>query len=192
MTSVEAYEEARTFKEFLKEAEANKDLWQAVVERVTLDEESVGRIVGLGGHWRLLVLADDWCGDAVNTVPVIAGLAEEAPNLELRILGREEIPEIMDAHLTRGSRSIPIAILLGEDGRERGWWGPRPRELQEWFENVGRGLDQAERYPRLRRWYAGDRGVTTCREIADLVQCGAEGGEKSYEGTQPCEEVRAA
>lgn len=192
MNSAEAYEEGRTFTEFLEAAEANRNLWRTIVERVALHGESLERIAAVGGRWRLLVLADDWCGDAVNIVPVIAALADASPNLELRILGREEFPEIMDRHLTRGSRSIPVAILIDEHGAERGWWGPRPRALQDWFEEVGRGLDRAERYPRLRRWYAKDRGVSTCKEIADLVWCGARGTGRAYEGTHPCEEVRAA
>lgn len=192
MTSVEAYEQGRTFTEFLEAVEASRDLWRAVAGHVTLHEESVARITDVGGHWRLLVLAEDWCGDAVNIVPVIARLAEAVPNLELRVRGREEAPEVMDAHLTRGARSIPVAILMDENGAERGWWGPRPRELQEWFEKVGRGLAQSERYPQLRRWYARDRGVAICREIADLVWCGAHGTGRRYQGTRPCEGVQAA
>lgn len=192
MTSAEAYEKGRTFSDFLAAAEANKDLWRAITEHVALHDESLKRIAAAGGRWRVLVLADDWCGDAVNIVPVIAGLADASPSLELRILGREEIPEIMDGHLTRGSRSIPVAILIDEHGAERGWWGPRPRELQDWFERVGRGLDKAERYPRLRRWYAKDHGVSTCREIAEMVRCASEGAGKRYEGTGPCEDTEAA
>ncbi len=191
MTSEEAYEKGRPFTEFLEAVEANEDLWRAITERAVLHDESVERIAAVGGRWRLLVLADDWCGDAVNTVPVIARLADACPNLQLRILGREEFPEIMDRHLTGASRSIPVAILIDERGTERGWWGPRPRVLQRWFEDVGRGMDKAERYPRLRRWYARDRGVSTCEEIADLVWCGARGAGR-YEGTHPCEEIRAA
>jgi hypothetical protein len=53
------------------------------------------------------VLSEDWCGDAVNSVPYLARLAELAPNLDLRVLARDENPDLMDAHLTRGSRSIP-------------------------------------------------------------------------------------
>ncbi len=192
MTNVEAWEEGRTFSEFLEAAEANRNLWLAMAGRVVPHQESLERIAAVGGQWKLLVLADDWCGDAVNTVPVIARLAEATPNVELRIVGREEAPDVMDAHLTRGSRSIPVAILLDEDGAERGWWGPRPRELQDWFEKTGRGLDRSERYPRLRRWYARDRGVTTCMEIAALVQCGALGTGEGYRGTEPCEDAQAA
>ena len=38
----------------------------------------------------------------------------------------------MDQYLTNGSRSIPIVIVLDDDFRELGHWGPRPAELQAW------------------------------------------------------------
>jgi len=52
------------------------------------------------------VLVEDWCGDAVNTLPVIGRLAEHASNIELRVVGRDANLDLMDAHLTNGSRSI--------------------------------------------------------------------------------------
>ena len=192
MTYDDSFRQGRTFGAFLDHAHTNTDLWQAVTRRARVDPAALARITAVEGSWRLLVLADDWCGDAVNTVPVIAALADAAPNLELRIVGREEVPEIMDRHLTRGSRSIPVAVLLDGEGHERGWWGPRPRPLQEWFERHGRALEPQERYQELRRWYARDRGVTTCREIAELVWCGARKGSDRYRGTRPCESSRAA
>jgi len=97
-----AFRKGRTFPEFLRSVQANEDLWHSIARRAPLRDEALGRIAGVGGKWRLLVLADDWCGDAVNTLPVIARLVEAAPNLELRIVGREELPGIMDDHLTWG------------------------------------------------------------------------------------------
>ena len=77
----------------------------------------------------LLVIAEDWCGDASNTVPIIAKLADATEGLELRIIRRDEHPSVMDRYLTNGSRSIPVVIALDEDFRELGHWGPRPAEL---------------------------------------------------------------
>jgi hypothetical protein len=181
-----AFERGRTFSEFLAGVEANTDLWQATSRRAPIHPEALARVSAAGGRWRLLVLADDWCGDAVNTLPVIARLAEAAPSLELRILGREHLLEIMDRHLTRGARSIPVVVLLDEAGEERGWWGPRPRVLQDWFDSEGRLLEKLERYREIRRWYARDRGATTSSEIAEMVACGARSDVDGYRGTRPC------
>ena len=99
----------------------------------------------------------------------MAALANDTTNLDLRVLGRDANPDIMNAHLTNGGRSIPIAILYDETWNERGWWGPRPAPLQTWVLAVGRTLVKEEKYREIRSWYAHDRGATTLREIADLI-----------------------
>ncbi len=138
-------------------------------ERVRLPEEVVEAARALPGGWRLVALSEDWCGDAVNTLPVIARLAEEV-GWDLRVLGRDDNPDLMDAHLTNGrSRSIPVVIVYDEDLEEIGWWGPRPGEIQSWVLGEGLSLSSPERYKVIRRWYARDRGRTTLRELIALV-----------------------
>ena len=67
--------------------------------------------------------------------------------------------------MTNGSRSIPIVIALDETFSEVGHWGPRPTELQSWV-MANRGiLPKTELYPKVRQWYARDRGQTTIREV---------------------------
>ena len=88
-----------------------------------------------------------------------------APGMELRILRRDEHPELMDRYLTNGSRSIPIVIALDEDYRELGHWGPRPGVLQAWVMENRPMVPKAELYPQIRKWYARDRGETTLREV---------------------------
>ena len=114
---------------------------------------------------RLLILAEDWCGDASNTVPVLARWVEMTPGLELRILRRDEYPAVMDRYLTNGSRSIPIVIALDPDFQELGHWGPRPTELQAWVMANKDRLPAEEKYKQVRRWYARDHGATTIREV---------------------------
>jgi hypothetical protein len=65
-------------------------------------------------------------------------------------------------------------MVLDEDFREVGWWGPRPRELQDWATSLGLTLAKPDRYRELRRWYAQDRGRTTVEEVVDLM-CAAAG-----------------
>ena len=128
----------------------------------------------LPGAWSLLALSEDWCGDAVNILPVVARLAEALPNVELRVLARDENLDIMDAHLTGGrSRSIPVVILYDEDFRERGWWGPRPSRLQKWVMEEGMRMEPGPRYAETRRFYARDRGRAILAEVLDLIRSAA-------------------
>ena len=71
----------------------------------------------------------------------------------------------MDAHLTDGTRSIPVVMILDEDFHEVAWWGPRPGPLQELFLKEIKPLPPEERFPRVRAWFARDQGRTTLKEI---------------------------
>ena len=154
----------------LASAQRNEDLWAAVARRAVVPSEFVDRVNALGGRWNLLVLSADWCGDAVNTVPVIARLAEQSSSTELRILERDANLDLMDAHLTGTSRSIPAVIALDGDYVERGWWGPRPAALQRWALGEGQALEKSERYKHIRTWYARDHALTTLEEVVTMME----------------------
>jgi hypothetical protein len=164
------WQQAVSFEAFLPTAVDNVDLWHGVYERASPPADLVARAAAVPGTWHLLVLSEDWCGDATNTVPVLARLAEAAPNLSLRVLARDEHPDLMDAHLTGTSRSIPVVILLDGKYVEHGWWGPRPGDLQEWVLGDGKAMEQDDRYREVRKWYARDRGRTTVEEVVALLE----------------------
>ena len=164
------FEEALPFADYLKTVQKNEELWHGVYERAEISEDAAEVAAQIPGTWHLLALSEDWCGDATNIIPVVERLAEASPNLDLRILSRDENPDIMDAHLTGGtSRSIPVIMILDEDYRERAWWGPRPSELQAWVMNEGLQMESGPRYKETRRYYARDKGQTTVREILELI-----------------------
>jgi hypothetical protein len=172
----ERYEAARTFDGFVAAAEANKQLWAATYRLARVPGSFVSRVRALIGRRHLLVLNEDWCGDSVNTLPTIAKLVSLVPEkVDLRVLGRDANPDLMDAHLTGTSRSIPIVMVLDDAYVERGWWGPRPKELQAWALGPGQALEKADRYREIRRWYARDRGLTTLDEIVRLMEGVASG-----------------
>ncbi len=166
----EQYDAAKRFEAFVAEAKDNQELWRAVYRLATIPPHLIERARAIPCTQHLLVLAEDWCGDAWNTVPLAARLAEAAPKLDLRILSRDEHPEVMNAHLTNGARSIPVIMVLDERFHECGWWGPRPRELQEWVLTTGLTLDHRTRYRTIRSWYARDRGRTTLEELVSLLE----------------------
>lgn len=163
------FEGARTFGAFLEAAEKNKTLWTEIYRRAQLPKEIVRTAKALKKRWSFLVLAEDWCGDAINSMPYLARLVEQVPSLELRLLSREENLDLMDAHLTGQSRSIPVVMILDEDYREVAWWGPRPTPLQEWFMRELRPLPKEQRLRKTRAWYIRDRGKTTLLELLKRI-----------------------
>lgn len=160
---------AVSYADFVAASELkHRGLWEGLYRLAKVPDWAVAA----NGHGpvRLLALAEDWCGDASNTLPVLARLAELAPGVELRLLKRDDHAELMDRYLTNGSRSIPIVIALDERFQELGHWGPRPHALQQWvMGELGRGRPKVEIYPEVRKWYARDRGETTLREVLEAA-----------------------
>jgi hypothetical protein len=157
-----------------REVKKHEEMWRGVYAKSVVPEWALERGAEIGGDWRLLVISEDWCGDAFNTVPVMARLAEVLPTVQIRIVKRDENLELMDAFLTNGSRSIPLVIVLRPDFSVAGRWGPRPPELQEFVlseKKAGvRPVDEI--YRDVRRWYARDRGESTLRQLLDLMAAG--------------------
>ena len=163
----------KDFHSYVATAQKNVELWNAVYRTASVPEGAIARAQRIPGLWHLVALAEDWCGDAVNTLPVLTKLAESVPNLDLTIFARDANPDLMETHLSGTSRSIPVIIVLDEQLVEHGWWGPRPRALQEWFLREGRLLEKTERYRQIRTWYARDRGRSIVDEVLHVVEGGA-------------------
>jgi hypothetical protein len=166
------WDRALSFDRFVRESTKHCELWTGVYRTARIPEWATAAAVRLGRRFRFVVIAEDWCGDASSTVPIVVRFAEEI-GAELRILRRDGHPEVMDAYLTNGARAIPIVIVLTEAMEEVGHWGSRPAQLQVFVTaERARGRQSKEYFPEVRRWYAQDKGESTLREI--LTVMGAE------------------
>lgn len=97
-----------------------------------LEEADVAAFAALPGKLRTVVLTEDWCSDAVATLPLVAALGERSGKLDLRIFFRDKNVDLMDAHLNEGKfRSIPAFIFYDERWAEVGAWLEKPRSIAE-------------------------------------------------------------
>jgi len=168
------WQEGLTFDAFVDSCKAEHcGLWRGLYNLARVPAWA-REAVPPGNDRKLLVIAEDWCGDASNTVPIIAKLVESVPGFDLRVIQRDTYPEVMNQYLTNGSRSIPIVIALDENFKELGHWGPRPTELQAWVMANRGTMPKTELYPQVRKWYARDRGETTLREVLQAAGFSAE------------------
>lgn len=159
------WSEALTFEQFVAVAGSeHTGLWEGIHNLARVPAWATEIAAGLP-PLRLLAIVEDWCGDASNTVPVLAKWAGQSAAVELRLVRRDEHPALMDRYLTNGSRSIPIVIALDSDFQELGHWGPRPSALQAWVMANKGSVPKGELYPQIRRWYSRDRGNATLREV---------------------------
>ena len=120
-----------------------------------------------------LVLTEAWCGDAAQNIPFFVKLANHNPLIELRFILRDQNPEIMDAYLTNGGRSIPKLVALNRDNFEELFtWGPRPQVLQKKFEAYledSKGVSQGEFMESMHLWYARDKNNNINAEFMTLI-----------------------
>lgn len=120
-----------------------------------------------------LVLTEGWCGDASQIIPFLHKMVELSPAIRLKLILRDEHPEIMDAFLTDGvSRSIPKLIALDQETLEiLGSWGPRPQAIQHSYMSNIRNpeFDNEEAKKQLHLWYAKDKGASVQEELEELL-----------------------
>jgi hypothetical protein len=120
----------------------------------------------------LLIVAEDWCSDSVNTVPYIARLIDGAPErLDMRVVNSEAGKAVMEAHRTPDGRTAtPTIVVLGEDWHVIGALTERPSATQAWYLEKQKTTMQKPLHDELLAWYEKDAGKTTVLEIADLVE----------------------
>jgi hypothetical protein len=58
-------------------------------------------------------------------------MAEAAPMLKVRIIARQQWPEVFVRFLTNGGEAIPKFIFLSDRFVECGHWGPMPEACRE-------------------------------------------------------------
>ena len=160
---------------YLEIAHLNQARMNRLDRRPKLTEETTAFLAGLERELILLVLTEGWCGDAAQSLPVLNWMADASPQIHLYTLLRDENPELMDAYLTDGARSIPKIIILDAETKEvLGSWGPRPAEAQQMVMDYKHTPDSekpeyAEFQKDLHTWYARDKTKTTQGEVVEVL-----------------------
>jgi hypothetical protein len=119
------------------------------------------------------VLTEPWCGDASQSVPFLAKMAEASNgNIELVLLLRDENIELMNHYLTNGTRSIPKLVAVGNSGEELFAWGPRPVAAQDLMMRMKEdaSLSAEDKKEKLHKWYADNKGQDIQKEIIALLK----------------------
>jgi thiol-disulfide isomerase/thioredoxin len=139
---------------------------------VQIPAEIEAKFRNFKGDQTWLVITESWCGDAAQTMPAMNKLAELTENIDLKIVYRDEHPELMDAFLTNGTRSIPKLIAIDNNsGKILNQWGPRPSTATILATNykAEHGTLTPEFKQELQLWYNKDKAHTTIEDLAGLI-----------------------
>ncbi|MGF2614391.1 thioredoxin family protein [Rossellomorea aquimaris] len=126
------FEKGQTPQEYIDEMETHKENLLKVYQGFTVPASEKENLKQLASkNLNVIVLTEDWCGDAMVNFPVLLRIAEAA-DMDVRTLNRDENLELMDRYLTNGtSRAIPIFIFVDSDFNEQAVWGPRAPVVQQ-------------------------------------------------------------
>ncbi len=113
----ERFAEGLTFPQYLAQMRSNKERFEkrmADAEITPADREALR-----GRKLKVLVITEDWCGDALVGFPALARLVEDAPDVEMRVFLRDANPDVMDQYLKKGLyRTIPVIVFFDEQMNE--------------------------------------------------------------------------
>lgn len=137
-----------------------------------VDEAVSRKLLALKRNYIWLVIAEGWCGDAAQIVPIFHKMAVVTDKIDLKIVLRDDNPQLMDQFLTNGSRSIPILIIIDADTFEVvGHFGPRPTQAKQLIVDykAQHGVVDETAKTALQKWYFDDKGLSTQREVMALL-----------------------
>lgn len=130
------------------------------------------KLVQIKKEYIWLVLAEGWCGDAAQIVPIFNKMANVTPKIELRIVFRDENEDLMNQFLTNGAKAIPKLIVLEKETLEvKGIWGARPKGAADLIKEYKAkfGIVDETAKTELQLWYLHDKGITTQEELITLM-----------------------
>jgi hypothetical protein len=120
-----------------------------------------------------ILITEAWCGDAAQSVPVIDLMAQHNSDINLRIVLRDEFPQLIDEVLTNGGRSIPKLVAFDDQGELSFIWGPRPAPAQELVTSYKNMPEPKKTYVEfsvdVQKWYGADATRTIQEEIGNLL-----------------------
>ena len=149
----------------------NQSRMHRVEKTYTISEEILKQVQSLEHKTYWLILTEHWCGDASQNLPAFNAVAEASNGkIDLKLLYRDEHPQLMEAYLTNGTKSIPKLIQLDSHFNVTGIWGPRPSFAQKMVKELKANPETAANYANeLHLWYAKDKQKALESEIIKLL-----------------------
>lgn len=119
-----------------------------------------------------LVIGEAWCGDVAQNLPTIQKMADASEAISLKIVLRDEHPDLIKKYAYNGTLSIPRIIALTDELEELWVWGPRPKECQDLMMELKTrdDLDVWKKAELVHKWYAKDKTKTLQKEFYDLLE----------------------
>ena len=180
------FSEGFSYSDYMAQVNVNKERMDGYYQNFQVSAENEASLKALAadpnGPTKMLVLGEDWCGDVVRGLPVLAKMAEAA-GWDMRVFPRDQHHDIMNEFLKEGQwMSIPTAVFYTSDHRYILHWIERPevadqeqREIEQAIREENPAISDQE-FGRERRTRSGARAEAwqqaTVEEIISKLQAG--------------------
>lgn len=156
----------------LHQSDLNTILMNRLDETLEIPKENIHKLHSLKKNYIWLVIAEGWCTDGAQLLPVFNVLSKESYLIELKIVLRSEHEDLMNFFLKDGAKSIPKLIIIEkETGNICGNWGPRPIGAVNLIKNYKEKFGKIDTIAKadLENWYFNDKGISTQNELINLM-----------------------
>lgn len=154
-------------------AELNETRMNRLEKTITLTDAVIQTLQNSSKNVIWLVLAESWCGDAAQILPVLNKMSEASNSIQLNIVLRDDHDALMQLFLTNGAKSIPKLIILdAQTLNVVADWGPRPlgaKQLIEEYKATHGVVDETGKIE-LQKWYLHDKGISIQQEISEIMR----------------------
>lgn len=154
-------------------AELNETRMNRLEKTITLTDAVIQTLQNSSKNFIWLVLAESWCGDAAQILPVLNKMSEASNTIQLNIVLRDDHDALMQLFLTNGAKSIPKLIILdAQTLNVVADWGPRPlgaKQLIEEYKATHGVVDETGKIE-LQKWYLHDKGISIQQEISEIMR----------------------
>ena len=171
------------YSSYIDQIKVNKARFQGFYDGFNVSPEDAAFFKELtqrpNGPAKMMVIGEDWCGDVIRGLPVLAKIADAA-GLQMSIFPRDSHTDIMNEFLKEGKyMSIPVAVFYTADHEYICHWIERPEiaeteqhEIETAIRDENPGIDD-QAFGRERRARtaakADDWIAATVVEIKELL-----------------------
>ena len=151
----ERFSQGFDYPSYMNQIKVNKARFEGYYDDFKMSDEDAALFKELAqrpdGPAKMMVIGEDWCGDVIRGLPVLARIAEAA-GIPISIFPRDSHTDIMDEYLKEGKyMSIPVVVFYTADHEYICHWIERPevavveqREIEKAIRDEKPDIDDRE------------------------------------------------
>ncbi len=169
----ERFNQGFNYPDYIDQIKVNKGRFEGFYNGFQLEPEDAALFRELvarpNGPAKMLVLGEDWCGDVVRGLPVLARIAEAA-GMEMSVFPRDLNHDIMNEFLKNGQwMSIPCAVFYTRDHQYICHWIERPDLADRQMEEIEEAI-RAENPEISDQEFSRERRTRTAARADDWIE----------------------